>query len=95
MVILLSGTPTPESYCQMYHQVYTIPGNPFAEFKNFYRFKSMKILMVTTETDFEYMSRAMEAGADEYLMKPFDKAALRGKLELLGLAAPASIPEAE
>ena len=38
MVILLSGTPTPESYCQMYHQVYTIPGNPFAEFKNFYRF---------------------------------------------------------
>jgi two-component system chemotaxis response regulator CheY len=59
------------------------------------RFKSMKILMVTTETDFEYMSRAMEAGADEYLMKPFDKAALRGKLELLGLAAPASIPEAE
>jgi hypothetical protein len=38
MVILLSGTPTPESYCQMYHQVYAIPGNPFAEFKNFYRF---------------------------------------------------------
>lgn len=38
MVILLSGTPTPESYCQMYHQVYAIPTNPFAEFKNFYRF---------------------------------------------------------
>jgi hypothetical protein len=38
MVILLSGTPTPESYCQMYHQVYAIPNNPFAEFKNFYRF---------------------------------------------------------
>ena len=38
MVILLSGTPTPESYSQMYHQVCTIPNNPFAEFKNFYRF---------------------------------------------------------
>lgn len=38
MVILLSGTPTPETYCQMYHQVYAIPGNPFAEFRNFYRF---------------------------------------------------------
>ena len=38
MVILLSGTPTPESYSQMYHQVYAIPNNPFAEFKNFYRF---------------------------------------------------------
>lgn len=37
-VILLSGTPTPESYSQMYHQVYGIPNNPFAEFKNFYRF---------------------------------------------------------
>lgn len=38
MVILLSGTPTPESYSQMYHQVYAIPSNPFKEFKNFYRF---------------------------------------------------------
>ena len=38
MVILLSGTPTPESYSQMYHQVYAIPNNPFREFKNFYRF---------------------------------------------------------
>jgi hypothetical protein len=37
-VILLSGTPTPESYSQMYHQVYRIPGNPFSEFANFYRF---------------------------------------------------------
>jgi hypothetical protein len=37
-VILLSGTPTPESYSQMYHQVYGIPKNPFSEFKNFYRF---------------------------------------------------------
>ncbi len=38
MVILMSGTPTPESYSQMYHQVYGIPNNPFSEFKNFYRF---------------------------------------------------------
>ena len=37
-VILLSGTPTPESYSQMYHQVYGIPLNPFARYKNFYRF---------------------------------------------------------
>ena len=37
-VILLSGTPTPESYSQMYHQVYGIPGNPFSKYKNFYRF---------------------------------------------------------
>jgi len=37
-VILLSGTPTPESYSQMYHQVYGIKGNPFAGYRNFYRF---------------------------------------------------------
>lgn len=37
-VMLLSGTPTPESYSQMYHQVYGIPNNPFSEFSNFYRF---------------------------------------------------------
>jgi len=38
MVILLSGTPTPESYSQIYHQVYAIPKNPFKHFANFYRF---------------------------------------------------------
>lgn len=37
-VILLSGTPTPESYSQMYHQVYGIPNNPFREYRSFYRF---------------------------------------------------------
>lgn len=37
-VILMSGTPTPESYSQMYHQVYSIPTNPFRSFSNFYRF---------------------------------------------------------
>jgi hypothetical protein len=37
-VILLSGTPTPESYSQMYHQVYAIKGNPFMEYTNFYKF---------------------------------------------------------
>lgn len=49
-VILLSGTPSPESFSQLYHQVYGIPNNPFARYKNFYRFaddyvklKTMKI----------------------------------------------------
>jgi hypothetical protein len=37
-VILLSGTPTPESYSQMYHQVWGIPNNPFSRYRNFYRF---------------------------------------------------------
>lgn len=37
-VILLSGTPTPESYSQMYHQVYSIPNNPFRNYSSFYKF---------------------------------------------------------
>ena len=37
-VILLSGTPTPEAYSQMYHQVYSIPNNPFRHHKSFYKF---------------------------------------------------------
>ena len=37
-VILLSGTPTPESYSQIYHQVYGIPTNPFSGLSSFYKF---------------------------------------------------------
>jgi SNF2 family DNA or RNA helicase len=36
--ILLSGTPTPESYSQIYHQVYGHPNNPFNKHKSFYSF---------------------------------------------------------
>ena len=46
-VILLSGTPTPESYSQMYHQVYGIPNNPFKEFKTFYKFCSKFVVVKT------------------------------------------------
>lgn len=38
IVCLLSGTPTPESYSQMYHQVYGIPKNPFKDYRSFYKF---------------------------------------------------------
>tara|TARA_R110002012_G_scaffold42523_2_gene115726 strand:+ start:16860 stop:18095 length:1236 start_codon:yes stop_codon:yes gene_type:complete len=37
-VCLMSGTPTPESYSQMFHQVYGIPTNPFKEYVSFYKF---------------------------------------------------------
>ena len=42
-VCLLSGTPTPESYSQMYHQVFGIPSNPFNEFVNFYKFSKKHV----------------------------------------------------
>ena len=48
-------------------------------------FNEMKVMMVTTEAENEYILRALDAGADEYLMKPFDDEALTEKLAMLGL----------
>ena len=44
----------------------------------------MRVMMVTTETEATQILRAFDAGADEYLIKPFSKQAIRDKLELLG-----------
>lgn len=49
-------------------------------------FADMLIMMVTTEIESSQMVKALEAGANEYLMKPFTKDALVQKLELLGIA---------
>lgn len=46
------------------------------------RHSSLVILMVTTETEVEHMAEALEAGANEYVMKPFTKDILIEKLEL-------------
>ncbi len=48
-------------------------------------FPDMKVMMVTTEAENDFIMRALEAGADEYLMKPFDDEALTEKLAMLGL----------
>ncbi len=48
-------------------------------------FSDLKVMMVTTEAENDYIVRALEAGADEYLMKPFDDQALNEKLAMLGL----------
>ena len=48
-------------------------------------FTSVKVLMVTTESEHTNILRALEAGADEYLMKPFEAEALSGKLAMMGL----------
>jgi two-component system chemotaxis response regulator CheY len=49
-------------------------------------FANTKVLMVTTEAENNFIVRALEAGADEYLMKPFDHDAFDDKLAMLGLA---------
>jgi two-component system, chemotaxis family, chemotaxis protein CheY len=51
---------------------------------------SLKIIMVTTETEMDHMVSALEAGANEYVMKPFTRDILREKLELVGILPVAS-----
>jgi two-component system chemotaxis response regulator CheY len=47
-------------------------------------FADIPIMMVTTESEMEQVEVALQAGASEYLMKPFDRQALLEKLLLLG-----------
>ena len=47
---------------------------------------AMKVMMVTTEAENDFILRALDAGADEYLMKPFDQEGLTEKLALMDLA---------
>ena len=46
---------------------------------------AFKMLMVTTASDLAHINTAMEAGANEYLMKPFTKEAMVSKLQMLGI----------
>jgi hypothetical protein len=71
-VILLSGTPTPESYSQMYHQVYGIPNNPFNDVTNFYRFCD-KYVNVTQKKINGMFIKDYSRGLDSIIdaMKPY------------------------
>jgi two-component system chemotaxis response regulator CheY len=45
-----------------------------------------KVVFCTTENDVAHIRAAIEAGADEYVMKPFDHDTLQMKLQLIGAA---------
>ncbi len=49
------------------------------------QYAELPIMMVTTETELERMAQAFVAGANEYVMKPFDQAMIADKLQLLGV----------
>lgn len=44
-----------------------------------------KIIFCTTENDIAHISRALEAGANEYIMKPFDKTIVAAKFQDAGI----------
>lgn len=45
-----------------------------------------KVVFCTTENDVAHIKAAIEAGANEYVMKPFDQETLQIKLQLIGAA---------
>ena len=45
-----------------------------------------KVVFCTSENDVGYIARALHAGADEYIMKPFDKDIVTTKFQEVGLA---------
>jgi two-component system chemotaxis response regulator CheY len=49
------------------------------------RYNHVPLMMVTTETEIEQIYRAPEAGANEYVMKPFTEEVIADKLRLLGV----------
>jgi PleD family two-component response regulator len=48
-------------------------------------FDSMRIVMVTTETEADQITKALEHGADEYVMKPFTREVILDKLQMIGV----------
>lgn len=50
-------------------------------------YQAMKIIMVTTETEMTQVMSALEAGVDEYIMKPFTKEIFEEKLSMVGIEA--------
>ena len=45
-----------------------------------------KVVFCTTENDIAHIRAAIAAGADEYVMKPFDRDTLHSKLQIVGVA---------
>ena len=44
-----------------------------------------KVVFCTTENDVGHIRAALDAGADEYIMKPFDRETMAGKLQIIGV----------
>jgi two-component system chemotaxis response regulator CheY len=47
--------------------------------------KEPKVIFCTTENDMAFIQEALAAGADEYIMKPFDSDIVQTKFEQVGI----------
>lgn len=71
-IIFLSGTPTPESYSQIYHQLWVSNSSPFKSYTNFYKwakdFVTVKVKYISYGTCNDY-SDANKALIDTFINK--------------------------
>ncbi len=51
------------------------------------RFNEVKIMMITAQGSYDCVAMALEGGANDYLMKPFDEQMFGEKMKILGLVA--------
>ncbi len=51
------------------------------------RFNEIKIMMITAQGSYDCVAMALESGANDYLMKPFDEQMFAEKMKILGLVA--------
>lgn len=64
-IIFLSGTPTPESYSQIYHQFHVSSFSPFRDYKNFYKwandfvFKKTRYVLNRQLNDYSHARKEM------------------------------------
>lgn len=49
------------------------------------------IVFCTTERSMDHIQRALDAGADEYIMKPFDQEIVQSKFQEVGVIRPAKV----
>ena len=48
-------------------------------------YSDVPLMMVTTNAELDHVSTALDAGANEFIMKPFTGDVIRKKLEMLGI----------
>ncbi len=55
------------------------------EMRSHRQYDDVVVVMVTTESEMSQVTSALEAGANEYIMKPFDKEIVESKFQEVGL----------
>ena len=65
-MLLMSGTPTPESYSQLFHQLYCSNYTPFAQLKNFYSWSKQYVII--TQKDYGFGKVADYSKANKELI---------------------------